>query len=98
MQMGEVSKYTATAPWLPFYGYSPHIVGVVDNLKRGVKLVAAARSLIQGGFSLKKVEDAKQLLAGAQSIFRGLSNRHQPEGLGEETFVEDWKLEGKDVW
>lgn len=76
----------------------PHVVGLVDNLKQGFKLVTAARSLIQGGFSMQKVDEAKHLIAGAQSFFKGLSHHHQPEGLGEETFVEDWKSEGRDVW
>jgi metacaspase-1 len=49
---------------------------------------------------MNKVDDAKQLLAGAQSLFHGLAHRNQPkhEGLGEEKFVEDWKTEGRDVW
>lgn len=49
---------------------------------------------------MEKINDAKQLLAGAQSFFHGLSHRHQstPDGLAEENFVEDWKNEGKDVW
>ena len=48
---------------------------------------------------MQKVDEAKQLIASAHSFFKGLSHhRSQPEGLGEETFVEDWKSEGKDVW
>jgi len=47
---------------------------------------------------MQKVRDAKQLMTNAQSFFKGLSHRHQPEGLGEEKFVEDWKNEDKDVW
>jgi len=70
----------------------------VDNIKQGVKLAVTARSLIQGGFSMQKVDDVKQLIAGAHSFFKGLSHRNRPEGLGEETFVEDWRSEGKDVW
>ena len=75
-------------------------VGLVDNLSQGIRLAAAARSLIQGGFSMAKVNDAKQLLAGAHSFFHGLAHRNEslPEGLGEEKFVEDWKTEGRDVW
>jgi hypothetical protein len=75
-------------------------VGLVDNVKQGLRLAQAARSLVQGGFSMKKVDDAKQLLAGAQSFFHGLAHRNEPirEGLGEEKFVEDWNTEGRDVW
>ena len=49
---------------------------------------------------MKKVDDAKQLLAGAHSLFHGLAHRHEPiqEGLGEEKFVENWNTEGRDVW
>lgn len=49
---------------------------------------------------MEKVNDAKQLLAGAQSFFHGLAHRSDPttEGLGQERFVEDWNTEGKDVW
>lgn len=77
-----------------------HAVKLVDNLRQGARLAAAARSLIQGGFSMEKVNDAKQLLAGAQSFFQGFTNHKQPvrEGLGEENFVEDWNKEGRDVW
>ena len=80
------------------YGYFLLLVGLVDNIKQGVKLAVAARSLIQGGFSMQKVDDVKQLIASAHSFFKGLSHHNQPEGLGEETFVEDWRSEGKDVW
>jgi hypothetical protein len=81
------------------YGYFA-TVGLVDNINQGMRLASAARSLIQGGFSMEKVNDAKQLLAGAKSLFHGLAHRHEPtpEGLGEEKFVEDWDTEGKDVW
>jgi metacaspase-1 len=74
-------------------------VSLVDNVKQGVHLASAAASLIRGGFSMAKVNDAKQLLAGAQSFFHGLHRHHSPtpEGLGKEHFVEGWE-EGKDVW
>jgi hypothetical protein len=78
---------------------SARAVGLVDNIKQGIRLAAAARSLIQGGFSMKKVNDAKQLLAGAQSFIQGFGHHHtsQPDGLEKEHFVEGWE-EGKDVW
>jgi hypothetical protein len=55
--------------------------------------------LIQGGFSMQKVQDARQLVAGATSFFKSLKHRVDPveEGVGEEHFVEDWKSEHKRV-
>jgi len=49
---------------------------------------------------MEKINDAKQLIAGAQSFFHGLAHRNDPvsEGLGKEQFVENWDSEGKDVW
>ena len=49
---------------------------------------------------MEKIDDAKQLLAGAQTLFHAFAHRKDPipEGLGEEKFVEDWKTEGRDVW
>ena len=75
-------------------------VTLVDNLKQGLHLVQTAQNLLQGGFSVAKVNDAKQLFAGAQSFFQGLKHRGEPqqEGLGEEHFVEDWKDEHKRVF
>jgi len=94
--------HSGTAIELPFVYRSNEQgqIGLVDNLRQGVKLAAAARSLIQGGFSMQKVNDAKQLIAGAQSFLHGFAHRSEPtrEGLGEENFVEDWNKEGRDVW
>ncbi|MCJ1400792.1 hypothetical protein MMC11_004000 [Xylographa trunciseda] len=75
-------------------------VTLVDSVKQGLHLAQAAQHLLQGGFSMNKVNDAKQLLAGAQSFFQGLKHRGEPqeEGLGEEHFVEDWKDEHKRVF
>ena len=75
-------------------------VTLVDSVKQGLHLAEAAQHLLQGGFSMSKVNDAKQLLAGAQSFFQGLKHRGEPqqEGLGEEHFVEDWKDEHKRVF
>ena len=49
---------------------------------------------------MQKVNDAKVLYAGAQSFFKSLQHRGEPqeEGLGEEHFVEDWKAEQKQVF
>jgi len=93
--------HSGTAIELPYvYRSDEHgNVGLVDNIKQGVRLAVTARALLQGGFSMAKVNDAKQLLAGAQSLFQGFKNHHAPvqEGLGKEHFVEGWE-EGKDVW
>jgi len=74
-------------------------VNLVDNVKQGLHLVSAASHLLQGGVSYNKVNDAKQLLAGAQSFFQGLQHRGEPqeEGLGEEHFQENWNTENRHV-
>lgn len=75
-------------------------VSLVDSMKEGVHLVAAAQHLLKGGFSKAKVQEAKELLAGAQSLFHNMKHRHdtQEEGLGEETFQEEWNTENKNVF
>ncbi len=74
-------------------------VSLIDNVKQGAHLVVAAQHMLQGGFSFRKVDDAKMLLAGAQSFFQGLKHRGaaQEEGIGEEHFQEDWRNEHKQV-
>jgi hypothetical protein len=96
--------HSGSAVELP-YVYRPDSAGnisLIDNVKTATSLATQAYSLIQGGFSTRKVDDAKVLLGGAKSFFHGLSHRPEEDanedGLGEETFVEDWKGEGKDVW
>jgi hypothetical protein len=75
-------------------------VNLMDNVKQGLHLMQAAQHLLQGGFSASKIQDAKQLYAGAQTFFQGLKHRNeqQEEGLGEEHFMEDWAHEGKSVF
>lgn len=92
------------------YVYRPNSLGqvsLVDNVKQGISLATAAYNLVQGGFSSKKVADAKVLIGGAKTFFAGLHHRGDnggrpgelnQDGLGEEHFVEDWKGERKDVW
>ncbi|TKA80510.1 hypothetical protein B0A49_00332 [Cryomyces minteri] len=96
--------HSGSAVELP-YVYRPDSAGqvnLVDNVKKGMSLVAAAANLVQGGFTMNKVNDAKMLLGGARSFFAGLQHRDagptNEDGLGEEKFVEDWKGEHKDVW
>jgi hypothetical protein len=96
--------HSGSAIELP-YVYRPNSAGqvnLIDNVKQGINLASAAINLLHGGFTAAKVNDAKQLIGGAQTFFKSL--HHRPDGpvnehgLGEETFVEDWKHEGKDVW
>jgi hypothetical protein len=95
--------HSGSAVELPFV-YRPDSSGnvnLMDNAKQALSLAAAAANLVQGGFSMRKVNDAKMLLGGAKSFFKGLQHKNEPtneDGLGEEKFVEDWKNEGKDVW
>jgi hypothetical protein len=101
--------HSGSAVELP-YVYRPNSLGqvsLVDNVKQGISLATAAYNLVQGGFSSKKIADAKVLIGGAKSFFAGLHHRGDnggrpgelnEDGLGEEHFVEDWKGEGKDVW
>ena len=75
-------------------------VNLMDNVKQGVHLMSAAKHLLQGGFTYDKVNDAKQLYAGAQAFFKSFQHQgqEQEEGLGEEHFMEDWAHEGKSVF
>lgn len=76
-------------------------VNLMDTLKKGAGLVRAAQNLLQGGFSMTKVNNAKMLLGGATDFFKSLHHRQDAadaEGLAEENFVEGWAAEGKDVW
>jgi hypothetical protein len=76
-------------------------VNLLDSVGQGMKLMGAASHLLQGGFSVSKIQEAKEILGGAKSFFASLKHRKvevNEDGLGEETFVEDWKSEGKDVW
>ena len=74
-------------------------VSMMDNVKTGMNLLQDAGSLIQGGFTMDKLAHAKDLFAGASTLFRQFQNsgEQQEEGVGEEHFVEDWKSEHKFV-
>ena len=74
-------------------------MNLVDNVKAGMGLLGQAGNLIQGGFNMSKVGEAKQLYAGAQNFFKSFSHTGQPQGPGvdEEHFVEDWRNERKFV-
>ena len=68
-------------------------VQLVDNIKQGMGILATASHLIQGGFTLDKVNDARELIAETRTFFHSLRHRGEKteEGLGEEHFMEDWK-------
>ena len=93
--------HSGSAVELP-YVYRPNSrgeVNLIENVNRGINLAKAAMNLVQGGFSVAKINDAKTLIGGAKTFFAGLhlrpdgpTNEH---GLGEENFVEPWKHEGK---
>jgi metacaspase-1 len=77
-------------------------VNMLDTFKKGVGLVKAAGSLLEGGFTADKVDDAKMLLGGATDFFHSLryvgSSQVDEDGLAPEGFEENWESEGKDVW
>jgi metacaspase-1 len=96
--------HSGSAIELP-YVYRPNSQGevnLVDNVKQGINLASSAVNLLRGGFSAKKIQDAKVLLGGAKTFFASLQHRPvedvNEDGLGEENFIEPWKHEGKDVW
>lgn len=72
-------------------------VSMMDNMKQGMRLLGAANHLVQGGFSMDKVGEARQLLGGAQSFFKGLTHKDEDDakyGLGEQDFAEQYEDEG----
>ncbi|MCJ1305671.1 hypothetical protein MMC08_008487 [Hypocenomyce scalaris] len=95
--------HSGSALELP-YIYRPDASGQVNllsNVRQAVSLAEAAANLVQGGFSMRKVDDAKVLLGGAKSFWKSLHHREEvvdAQGLAQENFEEDWSREGKDVW
>ena len=78
-------------------------VSLLDNVEAGMRLVGEAGHLIQGDFTVDKVGEAKELLAGATSFFRGLSHQEYGEtdqyGLDQEDFAPEYAREGqRNVW
>jgi hypothetical protein len=74
-------------------------INLMDNLKAGAQLVGEASRLIEGGFSYSKVGEARQLLAGATSFFKGLKHmgEQEEEGLDEGEFAGQYGSENKVV-
>ncbi|KAI1421680.1 peptidase C14, caspase domain-containing protein [Xylaria sp. FL1777] len=94
--------HSGSACELP-YVYRPDAEGnvnMVDTIKQGIHLIRSAEELIEGGFSMSKLDDAKMLLGGATDFFHGLHHRRNQDddGLEAENFEEHWETEGKDVW
>ncbi|KAF2716690.1 peptidase C14 [Polychaeton citri CBS 116435] len=78
-------------------------VSMIDNINQGIHLIGAASHLIQGGFSFENADDARQLLAGAQSLFKGLHHRPEEDadeyGLSQQDFAAEYQQEGaRNVW
>ena len=75
-------------------------VSMMDNLKEGMRLVGAANNLIRGGISMNSMGQAKELLGGATSFFKGIGNSmggdDDDEGLAEQDFADQYDHE-KDV-
>ncbi|KAF2848501.1 peptidase C14 [Plenodomus tracheiphilus IPT5] len=54
-------------------------ISLMDNLKVGARLVTDAQTMFQDGFSYDKVGEARELLAGATSFFKGLRHFGEQE-------------------
>ncbi|KAI2642720.1 peptidase C14, caspase domain-containing protein [Xylaria nigripes] len=96
--------HSGSACELP-YVYRPDVEGnvnLVDTINQGVSLIRSARDLLEGGFSMSKLDDAKMLLGGATDFFNSLHHARNGEaendGLALDNFEEHWETEGKDVW
>jgi hypothetical protein len=61
-------------------------INLLDNLRKGAQLVGEAQNLLSGGLRFDKAGEARELLAGATSFFRGL--KHMGDGGGEEGLQE----------
>ncbi|KAI0480968.1 peptidase C14 [Xylariaceae sp. FL0804] len=106
--------HSGSACELP-YVYRPDEEGnvnMIDTIQQGIGLLHTAEHLLEGGFSMSKVDDAKMLLGGATDFFNALQHRggdgggddgnggnDDEDGLVAEDFGDDnWTTEGKDVW
>lgn len=94
--------HSGTAVELPFVYRSDAAgqISLLDNVRMGARLLGEASSLINGGFSYRKVGDAQVLLAGATSFFQGLRHRGEQqdeEGLTGGQFVGQYGDERKMV-
>ncbi|KAI9342336.1 peptidase C14, caspase domain-containing protein [Obelidium mucronatum] len=77
------------------YTYRPDSNGKmspIDLAKEGLKLAVEAKGLLQGGFSMNKVNDAKRLFAEAQGLaaaFTGVGDANGGEEYKKESFNEN---------
>ncbi|KAF2247387.1 peptidase C14 [Trematosphaeria pertusa] len=75
-------------------------ISLMDNLRKGAQLVGEASDLIQRGFTFDKVGEARELLAGATSFFRGLKHmgeQDEEEGVQAGEFAGQYGSERKMV-
>lgn len=88
------------------YTYRPDADGninMIDNIKEGIHLAMEASNLLQGGFSMDRLDDARSLVAEAATFFHSLHHQSNQEpacedALVDEGFHEGWRNEGKDAW
>jgi hypothetical protein len=74
-------------------------ITLMEGVQAGMGLFSQASHLMQGGFDMRKLDDANQLYSGARSFFKGITHmgEHQEAGVNEEHFQEDWVNERKTV-
>lgn len=93
--------HSGSAVELPFVyrSDSDGRINMMDNLRKGAQLVGEAQDIISSGFTFNKVGEARELLAGATSFFRGLKHmgEQEEEGLSEGEFVGQYGSENKMV-
>ncbi|KIX03088.1 uncharacterized protein Z518_06638 [Rhinocladiella mackenziei CBS 650.93] len=77
-------------------------VNLMDNLRAGAELIGEASHLIRGDFAFDGLGEARHLLAGATSFFRGLKHQYEgdySEGLhAVDDFEDEWAQERKSVF
>lgn len=77
-------------------------ISVLDNVQAGMQLLGEATHLIQGGFNMSNIGEARQLFAGAQSFFKSLTHQQPDEdqyGLSQQDFAAEYQSEQpKQVW
>jgi len=74
-------------------------ISLLDNLRKGAELVGEAQHLISGGLRFDKAGEARELLAGATSFFKGLKHvaDGEEEGLQEGEFEDQYGHEKRMV-
>ncbi|KAI9342334.1 peptidase C14, caspase domain-containing protein [Obelidium mucronatum] len=86
--------HSGTMMELP-YTYRPDANGKmspVDMVKKGMAIAMGAQRLLQGGFSMEKVSEAKRLFAEAQGLaaaLKGDESGNESGGYKQETFNEN---------